>query len=78
MTGAVGYRVRPEPVRFPFFDQKGSPRLRGGGVSAKRIGRVRHRRCDRAERIDRRTLDDLSRTAAALVATALDPRKAGR
>ena len=49
-----------------------------GGRAGRPYDRCYHRRCDRAERIDRRTLDDLSRTAAAVVATALDPRKAGR
>ena len=49
-----------------------------GGRAGQPYDRCYHRRCDRAERIDRRTLDDLSRTAAAVVATALDPRKAGR
>lgn len=35
-----------------------------------------HRRCDTVRQIGRRTLDDLSRAAAAAVGTALDPRKA--
>ncbi len=37
-----------------------------------------HRRCDRIGQIDRRTLDDLSRAAAAAVGAALDPRKVSR
>ena len=49
-----------------------------GGQAGRPYDRCYHRRCDRAGRIDRRTLDDLSRTAAAVMATALDPRKAGR
>jgi Zn-dependent M28 family amino/carboxypeptidase len=47
----------------------------GAGAPA---DRCYHRRCDRIGQIGRRTLDDLSRAAAAAVGTALDPRKVSR
>jgi Zn-dependent M28 family amino/carboxypeptidase len=38
---AAGYRVRLEPVRFPYFRERSRPRLRVPGVPARRLGEVR-------------------------------------